>query len=933
MKKLLSLFFIHLVLIASAVSCDSNSGGGSNSYINSYNVNLNHIFVSEGNLSPVFRSDVTSYSVQVDNSTSSIDITAEVTDIDSTLKINNLNISSGSAYSMALQTGQNELNITVTAPDSSTSKTYTVIIERMADVLSSDANLAGLSISGGTLSPLFSVNTTAYTAQVGSSVSSITVTPTVEGIGATVTVNNTAVESGTASGSVSLNTGPNTITVKVTAQDMTTVKTYTVTVTRLAAPSSDANLAGLLLSAGALSPVFVIDTISYTAQVPYSVSSITVTPVVEGVGAVARVNGTVVPSWSASGSISLNTGANTITVAVTAQDTVTVKTYTVTVTRLAAPGSDATLAGLSISNGTLSPVFAVNTTSYTAEVSSGISSVTVTPTAAGTGAAVTVNGITVTSGSVSGAVNLNTGRNVIAVIVTAQDGITEKVYRITVTRLAAPSADASLAGLSLSNGTLSAVFDPSVTSYTAQVPYSISSITVTPTASGDGAAINVNSTGVISGSASGAINLNTGTNTITVSVTAQDGIHTSSYTVAVTRLSSDGSNANLSNLILSVGSLSFLADTTSYAVRVAHSFSSIVITPTAAGVQAVIRVNGTVVASGTPSAPVSLNNGANTITVLVTAQDGITSKAYTLTVKRDTLYVTKNYTTTDGLGSNTVNNVFVTDTAIYTSTEGGLSVSSDGGTTWINYTTVNGIGHNSVNDVFVTGMAIYAATDGGLSVSKNSGETWINYPSICTVTYYSTILDVFVKNTIIYGTTNGGGLSISRNDGLTWTNYTSGGLPNAEINEVYITDSTYYAATGGGLSVSKNEGVTWTNYTTSNGLGGSGVYGVYVTDTAIYAATSGGLSVSSDDGITWKNYTTSNGLGSNMVYNMYVTDTAIYVATYYGLSVSYDSGLSWENYLTVNGLGGNMVYGVFVSGAKVYAATSGGLTILTDSSL
>ena len=60
-------------------------------------------------------------------------------------------------------------------------------------------------------------------------------TPTVNQANASVTVNGTAVTSGSASGSISLSVGTNTITTVITAQDGTTTKTYTTTVTRAAA--------------------------------------------------------------------------------------------------------------------------------------------------------------------------------------------------------------------------------------------------------------------------------------------------------------------------------------------------------------------------------------------------------------------------------------------------------------------------------------------------------------------------------------------------------------------------------------------------------------------------------------------------------------------------------------------------------------------------
>lgn len=107
-------------------------------------------------------------------------------------------------------------------------------------IISHDATLSGLTLSQGTLSPVFSGSTASYTASVANSFTSLTVTPTVHDSGATVTVNGTAVTSGSASGTIALAVGTNTITVRVTAQDGTTTQDYTVTATRAASASSAA---------------------------------------------------------------------------------------------------------------------------------------------------------------------------------------------------------------------------------------------------------------------------------------------------------------------------------------------------------------------------------------------------------------------------------------------------------------------------------------------------------------------------------------------------------------------------------------------------------------------------------------------------------------------------------------------------------------------
>ena len=97
-----------------------------------------------------------------------------------------------------------------------------------------------------------------------------------------------------------------------------------------------------------------------------------------------------------------------------------------------------------------------------------------------------------------------------------------------------------------------------------------------------------------------------------------------------------GVNAALSNLKLSSGTLSpaFAYTTNSYTAGVATAVNSITVTPTTADTNATITVNGTDVASKEASAPINLAFGSNTITVIVTAQNGFTTNTYTVTVTR-----------------------------------------------------------------------------------------------------------------------------------------------------------------------------------------------------------------------------------------------------------------------------------------------------------
>src|SRR6266446_1763756 len=198
------------------------------------------------------------------------------------------------------------------------------------------------------------------------------------------------------------------------------------------APSNNASLASLVSSAGTLTPVFASGTTSYTASVANATTSITITPTAADGNATVKVNGVTVSSGSASGSISLNVGSNIITTVVTAQDGITTKTYTLTVTRAGATNAD--LASLIPSSGSLTPAFASGTTNYSVSVSNTTASMTVTPTVADSNAAVKVNEVSVISGSPSAAISLAVGANIITTVVTAQDGITTNTYTLTATR-------------------------------------------------------------------------------------------------------------------------------------------------------------------------------------------------------------------------------------------------------------------------------------------------------------------------------------------------------------------------------------------------------------------------------------------------------------------------------------------------------------------
>ena len=271
---------------------------------------------------------------------------------------------------------------------------------------------------------------------------------------------------------------------------------------------------------------------------------------------------------------------NVIAVVVAAQDGETTQSYSVTVTR--AGSGDAGLSALSLSGVTLSPTFTSGTTAYAASVGYAVTETTVTATAvAGAAYVVKLNGVVDQDGIVPLAVG---DGNVIAVVVTAQDGESSQSYTVTVTR--AGSADASLSGLSFSGDVgevvaLSPAFASGTADYTAAVAHNVSAVTVTVSVASAGSAYEVRLNGVVD--QDGVVPLAVGAgNVITVIVTAQDGGTTQTYTVTVTRAGSSG--ASLSALSLSGVTLTpvFASETTAYFASVANSVTETTVTATLA---------------------------------------------------------------------------------------------------------------------------------------------------------------------------------------------------------------------------------------------------------------------------------------------------------------------------------------------------------------
>ena len=437
--------------------------------------------------------------------------------------------------------------------------------------------------------------------------------------------------------------------------------------------STDATLSALTVNDGAsdltLTPNFAPDMSGYAADVGAAIDTVTLTATVNHSGARVQsvtLDGTPIADTDFSDGItvpSLVEDANVIAVIVRAEDG-TSKTYTITVTRAVPSSTDATLSALTVNDGTsdlmLTPNFAPGTSAYEADVGAAIDTVTLTATVNHSGASVTrvllkgndivdtdfSDGITVPS--------LDEGANAIAVIVTAEDG-TQKTYTITVTRAVPPSTDATLSALTVNDGasdlTLTPNFAPGTSGYAADVGAAIDTVTLTATVNHSGArvqSVTLDGTPIADTDFSDGItvpSLVEDANVIAVSVTAEDGTQ-ETYTITVTRAAPSSTDATLSALTVNDGTSdlmltpNFAPDMSAYAADVGAAIDTVTLTATVnhsgASVTSVLLKGNDIVDtdfSDGITVP-SLVEGANEISVIVTAEDTAISESYIVTVTR-----------------------------------------------------------------------------------------------------------------------------------------------------------------------------------------------------------------------------------------------------------------------------------------------------------
>ena len=196
------------------------------------------------------------------------------------------------------------------------------------------------------------------------------------------------------------------------------------------------------------------------------------------------------------------------------------------------------------------------------------------------------------------------------------------------------SSDATLSSLSLTDVDFG-TFDAAKTAYAADVAYSVDSTEVSAAANDVDAAVELDPADADGDAAGHQVALAPGVKTdVTATVTAADGETTATYTVAVRRAASD--DAALASLALSnVDFGRFDPDTVTYVASVAYAVGRTTVSATARDAEATVAISPADADPNAAGHQVALAAGSTTaVAVTVTAADGEATETYAVAVTR-----------------------------------------------------------------------------------------------------------------------------------------------------------------------------------------------------------------------------------------------------------------------------------------------------------
>lgn len=569
---------------------------------------LSILAVSGYALVPTFESEIYDYEVTVEATKETL-LPSEVSAI-----TNDTNATVVKQEAINLITGEDNLyQVTVTAEDGITTKTYTIKVNRPK---SNDATIKEINLTGASISPKFSSNKYEYTLTVpyGSTDFSIEAVP------------NYSKTTITGNGDYKLS--DNKVVITTLAEDGTTTLTYNFTIVE--ALSNDATLSNLTVTGYPLDKSFHATTLNYSlGNLVYGTNTVMVNAVTNNAKSTVEYYVDTIKQDSNVVTLPQVLGSKTIIVKVTAADGVTTKSYNISYDIIAS--SNNYLSNITSSSGTID--FVKTTENYIISVENEIESVDLTIETEDSNASISVNGEssftpkTVTIG------NLSVGNNSVSIIVTAQDGTT-RTYSVVVKRLEKQASnDANLSSLSVNGYDLDKEFNMETLEYSiGQIPYSLNTLTINATPNMGLSKISYLVNGVKQESDVLEIPKIEGQSAITVQVIAEDGKTVKNYKITYTKTAS--TNAYLSNILVSNGTLVFNKNTFAYNVSVDRTVSTIDVTASVEDTTATMKINGNTYTSPHTLTLSPLTAGQTEVIIMVTSENG-TVLTYKVTINKE----------------------------------------------------------------------------------------------------------------------------------------------------------------------------------------------------------------------------------------------------------------------------------------------------------
>lgn len=430
-----------------------------------------------------------------------------------------------------------------------------------------DKTLKGLSFSEGSLSPAFSSDTKNYTLAVDSE-TDLLITPTASNKNFQVHTN-VGDKEYKRSQAIPVTFGTE-ITVKCGdpswpsmnggsygTADSVPAETYTVTVVE------SPKLSGLAVTSQTIDQTFSPSTKTYTVSTPISASSVQITGAVSDTSYTVTINGENVPI-DTSGKFQKDfarqyRGVNTANVVVSNGEAT--GTYLLLLSFTTSSSSSTPRMNdlyfytsedtdLAETEGLLSPAFTTSRSMYDLYLANTVDQIALMPDLSGVGSYLTVidekgASQTVTAYELSSFLSLKEGSNLYTLTVYTSAGAVGTIYRLNIIRYTkAIGTDATLSSLSAGSGastySLSPSFQSDIAEYSTEVTPGVNSVTLTACSKSDKATISqvaggtLNPDGSITVALSGPLAQDS-TQAVTIIVRAEDKLHTSQYTVTLSR--------------------------------------------------------------------------------------------------------------------------------------------------------------------------------------------------------------------------------------------------------------------------------------------------------------------------------------------------------------------------------------------------------------